>query len=55
MAKYLIALFLVCMAGLSRASTNEVRSAEDRSYAELGPDGSDLIATANYHSRHLIS
>lgn len=35
MDKYLIALFLACMAVLCCASTNEVRSAEDRSYAEL--------------------
>ena len=54
MAKYLIALFLVCMAGLSRASTNEVRSVEDRSYTELRAENEALRKENQMLRRELV-
>ena len=54
MAKYLIALFLVCMAGLCRASTNEVRLAEDRSYTELRAENEALRKENQMLRRELV-
>ena len=54
MVKYLIALFLACMAGLCRASTNEVRSAEDRSYSELKAENEALRKENQMLRRELV-
>ena len=54
MAKYLIALLLACMVGLCRASTNEVRSAEDRSYAELRAENEALRKENQMLRRELV-
>ena len=54
MAKYLIALFLVCMEGLCRASTNEVRSAEARSYFELRAENEALRKENQILRRELV-
>ena len=54
MAKYLIALLLACMVGLCRASTNEVRSVEDRSYTELRAENEALRKENQMLRRELV-
>lgn len=54
MDRWLIALFLVCMAGLCRASTNEVRLAEDRSYTELRAENEALRKENQMLRRELV-
>ena len=54
MAKCIIALLLACMAGLCCASTNEVRSVEDRSYSGLKAENEALRKENQMLRRELV-